>query len=547
MVDTPRPYQQQGITQIKEAWARGFSNVLYQLPTGGGKTFTFSSIIRDNQGPACAIAHRQELVTQISLALAKQEVRHQIIGPRAVVKNVVNTHRRELGRDFYDPNALTAVAGVKTLTSKSRRAELEAWANQVTLWVMDECHHVLRGNTWGKAVELFPNALGLGVTATPIRSDNKGLGDVSDGFFNKIIEGPTMRWLIDNGYLCDYKIFAPQNDLDLSDVSLDATGDYNRQKLKAAIRKSRVVGDVVDQYIKIANGKLGITFATDVDTATDIANAYNAQGIPAEIVSAKTPDNLRQEIIRRFANREILNLVNVDLFGEGFDLPAIEVCSFARPTMSFALYAQHFGRALRIMEGKERAIIIDHVNNVMRHGLPDAVRDWTLQRPNPRRAKRSGNDVIETTTCSQCTGVYSNLALVCPYCGFINKPQSKGSIESVAGDLTELTPEILEAMRKEKTRIDGPPRVPQHLNGPARKALENRWYARQELQHNIRAAIAWWCGYWRDVGETDGQIYKRFYYRFGKDILTCQTLGGQDAYKIINMIHAHMSELVKHG
>lgn len=540
-----RPYQAEGKHNIKQAWARGLKNVCYVLPTGGGKTFTFSDIIHDERCPVAAIAHRQELVTQISLALATQEIRHQIIAPNQVIKNAVKTHNLELGRDFYDPNAMVSVCGVDTLMSKSRRAQLEPWCKQVGLWVMDECHHVLKANKWGRAVELFPNARGLGVTATPLRADNKGLGDHTDGYFNTIVRGPSMRDLIAQGFLCDYRIFASQNDLDLSDVSLDATGDFNKKKLKKAIRKSKIVGDVVEHYLKLTPNKLGITFATDVETATDIAASYNAAGVRAEVVSAKTPNAVRQEIIRRFARREYLQLVNVDLFGEGFDLPAVEVCSFARPTASFSLYAQQFGRSLRPTEGKDRAIIIDHVNNVIRHGLPDSVRDWTLDRPRPRRRRASGSDVIATTTCTQCTGVYSSLALECPYCGVVPVPAARNGPEVVQGDLTELTPDVLEAMRAEVVRIDGPPRVPQGLPPLARKAARRRWLERQATQGDIRASIAWWCGYWRNLGETDGQIYKRFYYRFGKDLLTCQTLGGKDAREMLLMINTHMAELVK--
>jgi len=208
----------------------------------------------------------------------------------------------------------------------------------VTLCVIDEGHHVLKDNKWGTAFQIFPNAKGLLVTATPDRADGKGLGRHADGLVDAMIEGPTMRDLINQGYLTDYRVFAPPSDLDLSQVTTSADGDYNKAKLKAAVRKSHVIGDVVTHYLRIAPNKLGITFATDVETATDIAAQFNAQGVPAAVVSAKTSDADRVAILRRFKNRELLQLVNVDLFGEGFDLPAIEVVSMARPTQSYGFY-----------------------------------------------------------------------------------------------------------------------------------------------------------------------------------------------------------------
>ena len=165
---------------------------------------------------------------------------------------------------------------------------------------------------------------------------------------------------------------------------------------------------MVDHYLRIAKGKLGVTFAVDVEAAGDIATAFKKAGVPAEIVTAKTPDTLRASILRRFRNRELLQLVNVDLFGEGFDLPAIEVVSMARPTQSFSLFAQQFGRALRPMDGKEHAIIIDHVGNVHRHGLPDAPRDWSLDR-RERRSSKNVDIVIPTRTCPECAGAYERI------------------------------------------------------------------------------------------------------------------------------------------
>ena len=527
---TLRPYQSELKGAIYRAWNDGASNVLAVLPTGAGKTVIFSDIIHDHTGASCAIAHRQELVTQISLALARDHVRHRIIGPKNVVKLCVESHMKETGRSYYDPRAVCAVAGVDTLV---RRTNLAEWFSSVTLWVQDEGHHLLKKNKWGRAVELFPNARGLGVTATAFRADGNGLGRHADGVFDILIEGERMRPLITSGYLADYRIFAPPLDLDLSNVPIGGTGDFNPQQLKKAVRKSRIVGDVIEHYKRIAFGKLGVTFAESVETATDIANKYCETGIPAEVVSANTSDADRISALRRFQSGVLWQLVNVDLFGEGFDVPSIEVVSMARPTHSYTLYAQQFGRALRPLAGKDYGIIIDHVSNVERHGLPDTPRIWSLD----RREKRSTNNLgtVPVRACPGCTAVYERTLRACPYCGFVPVPTSRSGPEFVDGDLSELSPDTLAMMRGEIAAVDVDKEAyrtalnSRHVPVIGQLAHVKRHVERQEAQSRLRDSIALWAGHQRAAGRPDWESYRRFYFLFGVDVMTAQALGTTDA------------------
>lgn len=529
-----RPYQTELKHAVYSQWAAGAPNVLAVLPTGGGKTVIFSDITREHNGHACAIAHRQELVGQISLALARDKVRHRIIAPGKVIRLINRIQVEELGTSYYHPNAAVGVAGVDTLL---RRADsLRPWLNSITLWTQDEAHHVLRDNKWGKAAQLFPNAKGLGVTATPLRADGKGLGRHADGLFDTLVEGSGMRELVRMGYLTDYRIYAPPSDIDLSAVRLSADGDYSRPGLKAAVRKSRVVGDVVKHYLRIAPGKLGVTFATDVETATDIAAQFNAAGVPAEIVSAKTPDADRVAILRRFKNRQLLQLVNVNLFCEGFDLAAIEVVSMARPTQSFGLYAQQFGRALRIMDGKQHAIIIDHVGNVQRHGLPDSPRVWSLDR-REKRSRGGADDAIPVRAClnTDCLAVYERVHPTCPFCGYAPEPASRSGPEFVDGDLCELDPATLAAMRGEADRLTLTPEEflaqskQRHMGHVIAKAAMNRHDENRKAQEILRETIAYWAGVQRAMNRPDRQSYRLFYYRFGIDVLSAQALKAREA------------------
>lgn len=524
-----RPFQQQAKLEVDVAWMLGFQNILMVMPTGAGKTVTFSNIIAEEQRPSVAIVHRQELVSQISLALARNAVRHRIIGPASVVRTCTQIHMAEVGRNFVDPMSNRAVAGVDTLV---RMDQTDPWFRSVVLTVTDECHHVLRKNKWGQAMAMFPNARGLGVTATPTRADGCGLGRTSDGLFDYMVLGPTMRDLINDGWLTEYRIFAPPSDLDLKDVPLSASGDFSPQKLAAAVHKSHIVGDVVAHYKKIANGKLGVTFAVDVKAAEEIATAYRAAGVNAQVVSAKTPDALRASVLRRFAVGEIQQLVNVDLFGEGFDLPALEVVSFARPTESYSLYCQQFGRALRLKEGKTRAIIIDHVGNVHRHGLPDAPRVWSLDR-RERRARGVVEGVIPVRTCDTCMSAYERIYKTCPYCGNEPQPQDRSVPAAVDGDLNELTPEALAMLRGE---IDAPVKLPYGAAPEVVGAIKKRHREKHEAQIKLREAMALWGGEKTMKGDSIPIAQRRFFHTYGIDVGTAQTLGRKEAEELLERI-----------
>lgn len=549
-----RDYQEDLEFSIYDAWEGGADNVLAVLPTGGGKTVVVSKILHDHNGAACAIAHRQELVGQISLALARNGIRHRIIGPDSVVRMAVGRHMADVGASFYNPQSHIAVAGVDTLIR--RGAKLAAWLQTVTLWITDEAHHILRGNKWGNACDMFPNARGLGVTATPERADGKGLGRHADGVFDAMVEGPTQRELINRGYLTPYKIYAPPCDLDLSGVTIGATGDYSPKGLSKAAKRSHIVGDVVDHYLRLAPGRRGVTFATDVETAETIAEKFREKGVPALAVSAKSTDQERDAAVRKLTNGEVLQLVNVDLFGEGFDLPAIEVVSFARPTQSYALFVQQAGRALRPAPGKTGAIIIDHVGNIARHAtvvdrggelvIELCHRQWTLDGRDRRSRTPSGE--IPLATCPECTASYPRTLRGCPTCGFVPEPAGRSKPEEVDGDLSELDPAALASLKGEIARVDMP--AEEYRDELARRGAPHvgvlanvkRHIERQEAQQALRECIAWWAGLQRSLGRSDSESYRRFFFKFGVDVMTAQTLKAAEARPLAEKIALALAE-----
>jgi superfamily II DNA or RNA helicase len=569
-----RPFQAQLKTDVLAAWGAGARDVMAVSATGSGKTVFFSDVVQNHAGASVVIAHRQELVSQISIALARNGVRHRVIGSTALQRTCAKLHADELGRSYVDPSARCAAAGVDTLVRMDPR---DSWFRQVTLRVHDEAHHVLRENKWGAAAAMFPNAIGLHVTATPTRADGAGLGRHADGLVDAMILAPGMRDLIDMGYLTDYRIYAPPSAVDLSRVAISsATGDFNAAQVRDAVHQSGITGDVVSHYCKLAAGKLGVTFAVDVAHASEIAEAFRAAGVPAEVVSAKTPDALRAAILRRFKNRDVLQLVNVDLFGEGFDLPAIECVSMARPTQSFSLYAQQFGRALRLMipgdlvplwdtfddatrraciaaSSKPRAIIIDHVNNVIRHGgPPDRRMTWSLDRR--ERRSKPADDAIPLRTClnlnangtgEPCLQPYERVHKACPHCGYAPEPAGRSLPAQVDGDLIELDAATLAALRGDIERADAPfsanPYLAPEINGAHRK----HHAARQEAQATLRETMALWGGLHTNArGAPMNEAHRRFYFQFGTDAATAQTLGTRDALALAERIR---NDLQKQG
>lgn len=521
-----RDYQAALLQQSYAEWDAGKANVMPVLPTGGGKTVIFAHAMEDESGPSIAVAHRRELVSQMSLTLARNGLRHDVIGPPSLLQLCAKIHAQELGQVYTQPGARRSVASVFSLANVGESDPL--WSRN-RLWIHDEGHHILKDNIFGKVVSRFRQAHGMAPTATPMRADGRGLGRHADGLMDVLVEGPSMRTLIDRKFLTEYRIFCPPSDLDLAAVPVGSGGDYQTEKLGAATMRSSILGDCVKHYQQIAAGKLGVTFAPTVEVATILAGRFREAGVPAEVVTAKTPDALRASILRRAARREILQLVNVALFDEGFDLPAIEVVSDCAATMSYGRYAQRFGRMLRLLDGKTHGIYIDHVSNVHMHRLPDAPRVWTLDR-RERRGKKTADDVVPVKTCPECLSAFERIYKACPFCGHAPEPSSRSAPEFVDGSLGELDAGTLAAMRGEIARVDAAdPLLPYGAAPEVIGAIRKRHRERQEAQTALRETMALWGGAKTAEGMPLDVAQRLFWHRFGTDVATAQTLGRADA------------------
>jgi len=548
-------FQEDVLAGIYCAYREGARNVCPVLPTGAGKTVIMGHLAHEYSGFGVSIAHRSELVGQLSLALGREGMMHDIIAPDAVIRTIVGGHMEELGRSYYNARANWKVASIDTL---NRRELPKTWTKQVGMVHMDEGHHALEDNKWGRGINIFDNAYGLLPTATPERADGRGLGRGHGGVIDALVVGPGMRWLIDNGYLTDYNLIAPTaEDLDMDDVDVTASGEYNMEQTRKRVKAStKIVGDVVKTYLEHCRGMKGITFAVDVEHATIIAAAFNAAGVAAVVVTAETPEIERRKIMQRFRKGDLMQLVNVDLFGEGVDVPAVQVVSMARPTASYSLYVQQFGRALRLLvspilraawhtytpmqrlqhiaeSDKPIAWIIDHVGNVIKHrGPPDwRKKPWSLE---ARANRRFVDDAIPLRTCvnKTCQKAYERTYPKCPYCNYEPPaPADRSRPELVDGDMVLYTPELLAELLKQKGKFDSdfvaiPYGVAKDSPIAYRKRREHE--ANRQAQASLRQAMALFTP--PTVDERYAQ--RRFFHTFGVDTLTAQGLPSAEATEL---------------
>lgn len=440
-----RPYQQTAADAVRASYAAGRRAPLLVLPTGGGKTTIFSYVTASAAARGRCVfllAHRAELVKQIAQTLSRFGVQHRIVAPPAIDRQCRVAQFEEFGRSYVTGRATTLVCSAQTLV---RRLD-DRTIPTPDLIIIDEAHHLTAESTWGRIVGAYPAAKLLPVTATPCRLDGKGLGAAAGGFADDLVLGPTMRELIDAGFLSEYRVFAPPTALDLTGVRTRA-GDYAKDDLTKAVDKPTITGDVVGHYQRLAAGRRAVAFCVSVAHAEHVAAEFSSAGIPAEFLDGSLDPIERDARIKRFAAGQTLVLTSCDIVSEGFDLPAIEVAIMLRPTKSLGLYLQQVGRALRVFPGKTEALILDHVGVVATHGLPDQDREWTLEGAQ-RRGRRADNDNgpdISIRTCPRCFTVHRPRP-TCPSCGHAYTDGGR-EIDIADGELIELTREQREAMR----------------------------------------------------------------------------------------------------
>lgn len=414
------PDQEELYARARQAIGRGVRRLLVQLPTGGGKTVIAGKMIETSTGRGYRCwfnVHRRELV--------KQSVR--------TLTESAGLEVGIVGAGF--PGNRHVPAQVCSIPTLAKRRHLMP---DPTLILWDEAHHVA-AKSWADIFDAYPKAIHIGLSATPERLDGTGLGS----WFEEMVCGPTVRELIDAGRLCDYKLYAPSV-VNLAGVHT-VGGDFNKKELAAAMGKSTVTGDALSHYRKHCRGARAILFAWSIEASIEIVRQFNEAGIPAEHVDGSTDEVVRDNAIANFKAGRTLLLSNVNLFSEGFDVPAVEAVFDLAPTQSLSMYLQRCGRALRVLPGKTTALLFDHAGNSARHGLPDADRAWTLE--GRRKGASKGGDGPPVKQCPLCFATVAAAASVCRHCSYKFEVQAR-PMEQVAGELAEVDRSAAAARRE---------------------------------------------------------------------------------------------------
>lgn len=391
-------YQEDLINRTREAFSTGYKSPCIVSPCGSGKSIMIAEISRKttaNKKRVLFLVHRKELIDQI-----KNTFKFVGVDTNYVQFAMVQTIVRNLD---------------KTLTPD--------------LIITDESHHGLAAS-YQKIYDYFGDVKRLGFTATPVRLNGDGLGGIND----ILIEGVSVEWLIENERLAPYDYYAPKL-MQQENLKIGHLKEFTKQSIDKEMETHKAIyGDVIKHYLKLAEGEQAIAYCHSLDSSLKTAQAFNDAGITAKHIDAKTNKKERDDIIQAFRDKEIKVLCNVDLIGEGFDVPDCSTVIMLRPTKSLSLYIQQSMRGMRYKPNK-RSIIIDHVANVNTFGLPDMSRQWTLS------TKKKEKYDIETPvkTCVQCFGTYAGIDRKCPYCGHEQPIEVKETVyEEVDQDLEKV-------------------------------------------------------------------------------------------------------------
>ena len=396
-----RDYQNKLVADARSAIQRGRKAVCCVLGCGGGKSIiqgTIAQLTTSRKNRVLFFVHRKELCQQIEGTF------------------------KMCGVDFK----LCSVMMVQTACRRLHKMP------RPDLIIVDEAHHIL-SSSYIKILEYYKGVPVLGFTATPSRMNEGGLGAV----FQELILSVSTKWLIENHYLAPYRYFSVQ----LADASKLHTkcGDYDRAELEELMNKSAIFGGAVENWLKLANGKKTIVYCSSIETSKNTVKAFQDAGIAAAHLDGTTPKAEREGVVNSFRSGEIKVLSNVDLFGEGFDVPDCEAVVLLRPTQSLTLHIQQSMRSMRYdpKNTDKVAIILDHVGNYTRHGLPDDEREWSLE-AKARKVKKKSEKPIKQ--CAVCFSVVDSSVKICPYCMHVFKPEPRAEQKTIEGyTLEEIT------------------------------------------------------------------------------------------------------------
>lgn len=405
-----RPRQLQAIDDLRAAYRAGKRAPILVASTGFGKTHTSATIIREAVARGRTVwfmAHLREILDATTAKLAAEGIAHSHI----------------MANRQCDPFAPVQVVSVQTAARRLGQFKKPG------LLVVDECHLAV-ANTYRQVIEDCGRPLLLGLTATPVRLDGRGLGEM----FDQIVPTCSTGELITEGLLVPIRYFAPSRP-DLTGVPTFA-GEYAQGALADAMNKPSITGDAIAHYTRLARGKPCVVFCTNLTHARATADQFAAAGYRSMVVHGGSTEDERNGALHGLANGTVDVVVNCQLWVAGVDCPAIGCIVLLAPTKSVTKYLQSVGRGLRTHPGKTELVVLDHAGCVFTHGLPTEARDWSLD--GAKKRNRASDDNIEPVRqCERCYFVHAP-APVCPACGHVH-PVKVSKLQQREGELAEIT------------------------------------------------------------------------------------------------------------
>jgi DNA repair protein RadD len=419
MIPELRPYQRDVIDEFHRRVEQGCRRIILVAPTGSGKTIIGAEIIRAKaraRKPVLVLAHRREIISQTGEKLHNLGIAHGVIQAGFPTRPLEDVQ----------------VASIQTLHRRAIHAETMQLP-RANLLVIDEAHHC-PANTYRKIIESYPEAILLGLTATPCRGDGRGLG----GIFETIIECPQVAPLIEQGFLVKTRVYAPVNP-DLTGVRTQA-GDYVENQLADRMDRPKLIGDIVTHWHKFGERRKTVAFTVNVAHSVHLRDEFIKSGVRAEHIDGSTPKGERDASLARLASGEIEIVSNCMVLTEGWDMPEAGCIILARPTKKMGLFRQMIGRVLRPAEGKTDAIVLDHSGAVYRHGFVEDAVCWTLdperRAESPAHTTRCEGHNSRLLECTQC-GAIRVAGEPCSHCGFLPQRPPR-PIRHEDGELAEV-------------------------------------------------------------------------------------------------------------
>ena len=433
-----RPYQEELVSAASEAlFKKNHRSVLLQAPTGTGKTAIFSDILSKlsaKKKKAWVIVPRKEILSQASQSLLRWKTNHGIIAPG----------RHETGA--YDVHVVSGDTLIR------RYDKIKNFPDYI---IFDEAHIFLDRQL--EIAEKFNQARFIGFTATPERMDGRGLSKSAGGIYDSMVESYSIPWFTERDYLVPLWYYKPPIE-GIDKLHLKGT-ETDAGELDELLEKYKVYGEVIEHYRLHADKKPALVFCRDVKSAYKTAEKFRQAGYEFYCIEGKMSDKERRGLLDGLRTGRIHGLTNCEIATYGLDIPRVEVGICLRPTLSRELYMQMIGRIIRPYTGKDKAIFIDHVNNVYEHqeeaypGVPlhhvPHIK-WNFDGTEKRKRRKKDEEELSLKYCPSCSMYFEGAT--CPYCGAAARQRTEKKQEQINVSLQVVVPQKLEERPPDERR-----------------------------------------------------------------------------------------------